>query len=494
MRWKQSAEELSALVRALYFGENYANPLGCPKLLLEQGTVQISWLQRLNLRSESAPGTLMSVEEEAWQVTTGSVDVLIGGFATLEGQLLSARELAETLALKSGKPLPLFSSQQSENVKNTLQVLAPREPFWCKRLAALQPVQLPFETPRKLAEPRWSIRAWQSLSLQNENDKPWQTLLQSFVIYLARLTQQTAFQIGWGVEANDKLAVLSSVVPMNIEVALNKPWHVVADSLNDELARLTKHRTFSRDLLSRSPSLHAILALKTQRPWPIAISLIQDNKRCDQKSSGELLTFQINAQGSFRWIYDENRLSAEALLRMSEHLQMLMSSKRMGNEIPIGKLNLLPESEHRLLLKTWNTTETPYPEELCIHQVIEQQAEKNPDATALVYKEQLLSYAELNRWANRLAYQLITLGIKPDQRIVICVSRSPAMIVGLLAVLKAGGAYVPLDPAYPGERLSQNLNDAAPVLVLARWVNGHWQGDRYLIRISRLCNRTVTHR
>ncbi|WP_350307952.1 AMP-binding protein, partial [Photorhabdus viridis] len=69
--------------------------------------------------------------------------------------------------------------------------------------------------------------------------------------------------------------------------------------------------------------------------------------------------------------------------------------------------------------------------------------------------------------ANRLAHQLIALGIAPDQRVAVCMASSPARVVGLLAVLKAGGAYVPLDPAYPGERLAHILNDAAPSIILA---------------------------
>ncbi|WP_350307776.1 AMP-binding protein, partial [Photorhabdus viridis] len=116
---------------------------------------------------------------------------------------------------------------------------------------------------------------------------------------------------------------------------------------------------------------------------------------------------------------------------------------------------------------TWNATEIAYPEQLCIHQLFEQQVAKTPDAIALVYEEQTLSYAELNARANRLAHQLIALGVEPDQRVAICVSRSPAMVVAVLAVLKAGGAYVPLDPVYTGERLAHILTDAAPAILLA---------------------------
>ncbi len=93
--------------------------------------------------------------------------------------------------------------------------------------------------------------------------------------------------------------------------------------------------------------------------------------------------------------------------------------------------------------------------------------ERAPQATALVYEDQTLSYAQLNARANRLAHQLIELGVKPDARVAICVQRSPAMMVGLLAILKAGGAYVPLNPAYPGARLAHILADAAPDIVLA---------------------------
>ncbi|WP_340613220.1 AMP-binding protein, partial [Xenorhabdus thailandensis] len=132
----------------------------------------------------------------------------------------------------------------------------------------------------------------------------------------------------------------------------------------------------------------------------------------------------------------------------------------------------MPETERTLLLETWNATENPYPDPLCVHQLFEQQVEKTPEATALVYEEQTLSYAELNARANRLAHQLMTLGVVPDQRVAICMARSPAIVVALLAVLKAGGAYVPLDPAYPGERLAYILNDTAPSVVLAMKLAG----------------------
>ncbi|MBD2816501.1 amino acid adenylation domain-containing protein, partial [Xenorhabdus sp. Flor] len=152
---------------------------------------------------------------------------------------------------------------------------------------------------------------------------------------------------------------------------------------------------------------------------------------------------------------------------MQQALESLVEALEQAPETPVRQLDILPEAERTLLLKTWNMTETAYPETLCVHQLFEQQAAKTPQAIALVYENQMLSYAELNAQANRLAHQLMALGVTPEQRVAICVSRSPAMVVGLLAVLKTGGAYVPLDPAYPGERLADNLRDAEPAMVLA---------------------------
>ncbi|WP_190285783.1 non-ribosomal peptide synthetase [Montanilutibacter psychrotolerans] len=129
--------------------------------------------------------------------------------------------------------------------------------------------------------------------------------------------------------------------------------------------------------------------------------------------------------------------------------------------------SLLAADERTLLLESWNQTESRYPSELCLHQLMERQAQRSPDAIALVHEDQSLSYAQLNAQANRLAHHLIELGVKPDDRVALCVERGIAMVVGLLAILKAGGAYVPFDPTYSSARLAQVLADAAPVLLLS---------------------------
>ena len=108
-------------------------------------------------------------------------------------------------------------------------------------------------------------------------------------------------------------------------------------------------------------------------------------------------------------------------------------------------------------------TEADYPRDTCVHELFEAQAAGTPEAIAVVYGDETVTYGELNARANRLAHHLRGLGVKPDARVAICVERSLEMVVGLLAVLKAGGAYVPLDPAYPRERLAFMLKDSAPL-------------------------------
>ena len=149
-------------------------------------------------------------------------------------------------------------------------------------------------------------------------------------------------------------------------------------------------------------------------------------------------------------------------------LESLVAALETTPSLAVRKLEVLPASEQHQLLYEWNDTRTEFPSQPCIHQLFEEQVRTCPDATAVVYEEASLTYAELNRHANRLAHYLRGLGVKPDARVAICVERGLEMVVALLAVLKAGGAYVPLDPAYPGERLRFMLEDCAPVALLTQ--------------------------
>jgi amino acid adenylation domain-containing protein len=143
-----------------------------------------------------------------------------------------------------------------------------------------------------------------------------------------------------------------------------------------------------------------------------------------------------------------------------EHWQTLLSAAVDDPARDISDLPLLPEKERRQILTAWNDTLMDYPSQACVHERIEAQVEKTPDAIAVSYDNDSLSYRELNARANQLARWLRKLGVGRESLVGICMQRGIEMVVSLLAVMKAGGAYVPLDPAFPKSRLSFMIEDS----------------------------------
>jgi len=165
-------------------------------------------------------------------------------------------------------------------------------------------------------------------------------------------------------------------------------------------------------------------------------------------------------------LYATALFERETVERWVGYLRRVLEEMASDEGRPVERLALMPESERARVVEEWNRTEAEYPAGSCIHELFEAHAERAPDATAVVFGGEHLTYAGLNARANRLARHLRSLGVGPDARVAVCVERSPEMVVGLLAVLKAGGAYVPLDPGYPAERLEHMLADSAPAAVL----------------------------
>jgi amino acid adenylation domain-containing protein len=168
------------------------------------------------------------------------------------------------------------------------------------------------------------------------------------------------------------------------------------------------------------------------------------------------------------WEYNTDLFDSSTIERMASHFVTLLEGIVANPFERISQLPLLTAVEQQQLLIEWNDTQVDYPHDLCIHQLFEEQVERNPDAVAVVFEEQQLTYDELNCRANQLAHYLQSLGVGADVLVGICVERSLEMIVGLLAILKAGGAYVPLDPEYPQERLSFILEDAQVKVLLTQ--------------------------
>jgi amino acid adenylation domain-containing protein len=134
----------------------------------------------------------------------------------------------------------------------------------------------------------------------------------------------------------------------------------------------------------------------------------------------------------------------------------------------LTQVGILPADERTMLLREFNTTEAAYPADQLIHELFERQAAARPDAVAVIFEEQNLTYGELNARANQLAHELIARGVQPDDRVAIHAERGLEMVIGLLGILKAGGAYVPIDPTYPADRVQYMLHDAAPKAVLTQ--------------------------
>ncbi|HEY52488.1 MAG TPA: amino acid adenylation domain-containing protein, partial [Caldilineae bacterium] len=173
--------------------------------------------------------------------------------------------------------------------------------------------------------------------------------------------------------------------------------------------------------------------------------------------------------------YNTDLFDAATIKRLADHIQVLLDAIVAAPDRPISALPMLDDAERQTLLTTWNQTHVDYPPVQAIHQLFEQQAELRPDAIALHFiptpgadqrPEEFVTYAELNRRANRVAHHLRSFGVGPETLVGLCMERSTEMIVGLLGILKAGGAYLPLDPAYPPERLQFMIEDSGIDLLL----------------------------
>ncbi|MBT2774460.1 amino acid adenylation domain-containing protein, partial [Halomonas sp. ISL-60] len=165
------------------------------------------------------------------------------------------------------------------------------------------------------------------------------------------------------------------------------------------------------------------------------------------------------------FVYAKELFDSITIERLAQHYTAMLQALVETPECALGDIELLDKTEQRQL-QEWGENSQRYPDASPVHHLIERQAAVIPEATALVFEDQSLSYGELNTRANQLAHYLIGLGIDSETRVGIAMERSIEMVVGLLAILKAGGAYVPLDPDYPAERLAYMVEDSGIELLL----------------------------
>jgi amino acid adenylation domain-containing protein/non-ribosomal peptide synthase protein (TIGR01720 family) len=183
------------------------------------------------------------------------------------------------------------------------------------------------------------------------------------------------------------------------------------------------------------------------------------------------LTLRVK-QGTTGWElgveYKQDLYEEETIERLLQHVELVLEGMAADVRQAVSELPLLTAAEREQVLEQWNETGREYEDETCLQQLFEAQAAARPEAVAVIFEGEQVSYGELNRRSNQLAHYLQELGVGPEVVVGLCVDRSVEMVVGLLGILKAGGAYLPLDPEYPQQRLSFMLSDASLSLLLTK--------------------------
>ena len=229
------------------------------------------------------------------------------------------------------------------------------------------------------------------------------------------------------------------------------------------LGSLVKKLNVPRDA-SRAPLIPIIFNFI---PFENEVKQVSGNEwRAEYNGKGfnlfDLVVF-VTARGSELRINCEYRTdfyAEETIDRWLAGLRTLIASVASAPGKRIDELDVLAPAERQKLFIEWNTTHRDYPKDNCIHQLFEAQVARSPDAVAVVFENQSITYKELNTRADRLAHYLRSIGIAPDVLVGLCVHRSLEMVIGILGILKAGGAYVPIDPTYPADRIAFVLEDA----------------------------------
>ncbi len=334
-----------------------------------------------------------------------------------------------------------------------------------------------FIIPQDLTESIKSLSSLKGVTLYT-------TLLAAFNILIYRYTDTNDIVVGSPISSHDDLSVsFVNAVVLRTNMSGNPSFQKLLSQVKKIVSAAIVHQDVPFEILveellpqrelSYSPLFQVMFVLEedtslqnvdlsnlTASPW-----VLENN---EGKFDLVLFLKQDGKEIQGKWIYNADLFDAETIDRLKGHFQILLEGIVANPEQSISELPLLTEKEERQLLVDWNNIQTEYPQNGCIHHWFEKQVETTPDRVAVTYKDQQLSYRELNNQANQLANHLIVLGVRPDTLVGICVERSLEMIVGILGILKAGGAYVPLDPNTPRDRLDHILSDARVTILLTQ--------------------------
>ncbi len=386
-----------------------------------------------------------------------------------------------------------------QNQQSHTQETSAHESYWLEKFATSIPVlNLPTDRPRPRIKTykgnRQTIKIDTNLYSQikkistKKQCTPFMMLLAAYMALLGRLTGQEDILVGIptagrpSCEGSDKLVgYCSHLLPISCSLASHVTFseylritkNILFEAYEHQdypFAKLLNKLNLTRDL-SQPPMLTAIFNM--DRPATVAKMFELETRLFSQNINSShydltLNVIEMNEELVVDFDYNTDLFEAATIQRWLEHFRVLLEAIVANSEQSIGQLPLLTDSQKYQLLVELNNTVTNYPIDKTIPQLFEEQVQKTPDAIAVAFGQQQLTYHQLNCHANKIAYHLKSLGVVPEVLVGICVERSVEMVAGLLAILKAGGAYVPLDPNYPQERLSYMLEDASVSVLLTQ--------------------------
>jgi len=462
--WQQPVTTLVRLVRALDFG-NENNWMTRSKMQTPAGSMLCIGGATPGGLQATKPGAIVRVSQDGIEVSAHGGTVSLSDLTTVEGEALGIDDL-KALGLAVGVVLTAADAEGMAKDACALDLdVTKTERYWVKRLENLKAPELhelkAHAAPGKLERVNVPLpTTFASLARETQCA----SLAAGLATYLARVGEDvTRVNMGLCVQdLNPKLdALYSSVAPISIDVTSAESWAGLVSKVQSEVDGVKKRKTFARDIWTRYEGLRGKSTDERQIPIVLAFS----GYAREVLPSGTRLVLACPADSSkLELIFDSAAISSSDATRLGERLSHLLDSAQKRSESPISTLGVVTPSEMDLLLGVFQDTKL-VSEVACIHKLFAARVAQCPTKTALVFRDESLTYQELEDKSNALAHRLQKLGVGPDRLVAISIERSLHMVIGLLAILKAGGAYVPLDPAYPSERLSIMLEDSG-----AQWL------------------------
>ena len=313
-------------------------------------------------------------------------------------------------------------------------------------------------------------------------------LMAGFTALLARYSAQDDILLGVPIANRNHLASedlignLVNTLPLRTDLSGDPTFRELLRRVRNTLLDAYAHQDMPFDTLvlelqperytSHTPLVNVMMnMLNVPMPRQRLTDLALEPFLFDREAAQFDLTLTVDwdREGWVSLEYSADLFERATAVRIVDHFEVLLQTAVADPDRRLSEIPLLTTVEREQLLVTWNSTAAPYPADASIHALFEAQADRTPDAVAVIGPEGSLTYRELERRANQLARHLHRLGVGPETLVGICLERSTMTFTGLLGVLKAGGAFVPLDPGYPPERLAFMMTDCgAPVLLTDR--------------------------